>query len=75
MTHTDDIMGSLGDVIRARRRQLNLTQQDIADLTGLARYTVIRVEAGDQNVRIETLDRVANAVGLIITLSTQYREA
>lgn len=75
MTHVDDIAAAVGGTLRSRRRQLDLTQQDVADLTGLARYTISRVEAGDAGVQLDTLTRFAEAVGLTISLSTQYRES
>jgi transcriptional regulator with XRE-family HTH domain len=52
-----------------------LTQQDVADLSGLARYTVGRVERGDAGVQLDTLSRLADAVGLTVSLSTRYRES
>ena len=75
MTHVDDIARTVGDALRHRRRQLNLTQQDVADLAGLARYTIGRVEAGDAGAQLDTLARMADAVGLTVSLSTQYRES
>lgn len=75
MTNTDDIARELGKVIRTRRKQLKLTQQDVADLTGLARYTIGRVERGDPGTQLDTLGRVAEAVGLVVSLSTQYRDS
>jgi len=74
MTDLTDIEVVLGSGIRARRKQLGLTQQDVADLSGLSRDTVVRVEAGDTRARIETLTRIAAAVGLTLTLAPQYRE-
>ena len=75
MTNTDDIARDRGKVMRTRRRQLGLTQQDVADLTGLARYTIGRVEKGDPGTQLDTLGRVADAVGLVVTLSTRYRDS
>ncbi|OFW66534.1 MAG: hypothetical protein A2Z12_01925 [Actinobacteria bacterium RBG_16_68_21] len=75
MTNTDDIARGLGKVIRARRKQLKLTQQDVADLTGLARYTIGRVEKGDAGTQLATLGRVADAVGLVVSLSTRYGDS
>ena len=68
MTNTDDIARGLG-------KQLKLTQQDVADLTGLARYTIGRVEKGDAGTQLATLGRVADAVGLVVSLSTRYGDS
>jgi len=75
MTYTDDITRTVAHALRDRRRQLNLTQQDVADLAGLARYTIVRVEAGDTGAQFGTLRRITDAIGLTISLSTQYRES
>jgi transcriptional regulator with XRE-family HTH domain len=75
MTRRDDIARDLGQALRVRRRRLGLTQQDVADLSGLARYTVGRVERGDAGVQLDTLTRIADAVGLTVSLSTRYRES
>jgi HTH-type transcriptional regulator/antitoxin HipB len=75
MTYTDDTVKAIARRLRDRRRQLKLTQQDVADLAGLARYTVVRVEGGDPGAQFDTVRRMAEAVGLTISLSTQYRES
>jgi DNA-binding XRE family transcriptional regulator len=75
MPYVDDTVLTVARALRDRRRQLKLTQQDVADLAGLARYTVVRVEGGDDGVQFDTVRRIADAVGLTISLSTQYRES
>jgi putative transcriptional regulator len=35
------------DVIRARRKELGLTQQQLADSVGVSRQTVLSMETGD----------------------------
>ena len=75
MTDIADTWMVIGGKIRARRKQLGLTQRDVADLSGLARDTVIRVEAGGPRARVETVARIASAVGATLTLSPRYTEA
>jgi transcriptional regulator with XRE-family HTH domain len=75
MTYTDGTVEAIARGLRHRRRQLKLTQQDVADLAGLARYTVVRVEGGDPGVQFDTVRRIADAVGLTISLSAQYHES
>ena len=45
------------------RKRLGLTQQDIADRTGMRAPNVTRVEACRFTPTLEVLDRYANAVG------------
>jgi len=35
------------DVIRARRKEIGLTQQQLADVVGVSRQTVLSMETGD----------------------------
>ncbi|MGH3318925.1 MAG: helix-turn-helix domain-containing protein [Streptosporangiaceae bacterium] len=41
--------------MRQRRRQLGLTQRELADLAGCATRTIIALEAGKPTVRLDTL--------------------
>jgi transcriptional regulator with XRE-family HTH domain len=63
-------LARLGAEIRKARSQRHLTQRQVADLAGVGRMVVSRIERGVGGVPIEALQRVALAVGhpLIITL-------
>ena len=43
--HTAD--ASAATLVRARRKEVNLTQQQLADAVGVSRQTVISLESGD----------------------------
>jgi len=75
MSDMGNITERLGRDIRDRRLQLGLTQQDVADISGLGRDTIGRVEHGDAGVRAVTLCAVARAVGLEVAARPRYREA
>ncbi|MEW6470824.1 MAG: helix-turn-helix domain-containing protein [Actinomycetota bacterium] len=55
---------SLGAAVRARRRQLGLTQEDLAALAGCARRTVNAIEGGKETIRLSVLLDVLGALGL-----------
>lgn len=59
---------SLGSVLRARRRELGLTQVETAELAGVAVRTVHAVEADKATVRLDALLAVLAAVGLRLRL-------
>lgn len=63
-----------GAEIRARRRTLGLTQQEVAELAGVAVRTVHAVEAGKATVRLDALLAVLSAVGLRLTLERGGRQ-
>lgn len=54
----------LGADVRRRRKELRLTQADVADLAGVSAKLVRDVEAGKPTLRLDTLRRVLAAVGL-----------
>jgi predicted transcriptional regulator len=47
----------------ARRRQLGLSQADIAACMGTSQPAVARLESGEADARLTTLERYAAAVG------------
>ena len=54
----------LGYCIRNARKDLNLTQKELADQTGLSVKTVHDIEKGCKNPTYETLVRLMNRLGL-----------
>lgn len=63
---------SLGDEIRAARLEHHWSQQQLAEVAGVSRPTVARVEGGE-DVSTATLEKVAAALGLRVTLDTDER--
>lgn len=42
------------------------SQRDLAAHSGVSRTALVRIEAGDRSVRLDTLDRVAAALGMTV---------
>lgn len=61
----------LGAALRARRRELDLTQSDTADLADISIRVLSDLENGRETVRLDILSAVANALGLSLNLSVQ----
>lgn len=59
----------LGDVLRAARKQLGLTQPQLALAAGVGVRFIVDLEAGKPTVRLETVLRVIEALGGVIHLS------
>ena len=57
-----------GANVRSRRRDLGMTQLEVAELAGVAARTVHAVEAGKATLRLDALLAVLDAVGLRLDL-------
>lgn len=64
----------LGAEIRARRKRLLLTQEDVADLAGVNRRLVSEVERGAASVTLRNLIAICAAVGLDLVSRARYPE-
>ena len=59
-----------GEIIKSRRKELNLTQNDLAELVGKKRPYISRIEKGE-DIRISNFSLIANALNLSIQLTAQ----
>ena len=62
-------MGRIAAHVHARRRALDLTQQDLADLAGVSERFVRFVEQGKPSVRLDALAAVLDALGLTLDVT------
>lgn len=67
LTPPDTLLETLAARVRACRRELGFTQEELADRAGLNSRHVQKVEAGELNVTISTLSALALALGVNIT--------
>ena len=74
MSDVTNIIENIGAVIRTRRKHLGMTQQDVAEIAGVQRQTISRVESGNGTVAVSTLARVAIAVGLDLGVKPRYEQ-
>ena len=58
----------LAAVLRAARRQLGLTQPQLALAAGVGVRFIVDLEAGKPTVRLDSVMRVLNALGGVINL-------
>jgi transcriptional regulator with XRE-family HTH domain len=54
----------LAEAIRARRLMAGLTQEEVAERSGLHETYISMVERSVRNVTVEALERIANAIGV-----------
>ncbi|MEV5168192.1 helix-turn-helix transcriptional regulator [Streptomyces werraensis] len=55
---------AVGDRIRAARLRANLTQEAVALAAETDRSSVVRIERGQQSATVDTLIRLAAAIGV-----------
>lgn len=54
----------IGDLVLARRLQLGWTQQELANRAETTQARISLIEAGDEGVKMKTVDKVFRALGL-----------
>ena len=59
---------SIGQIIKARRRELGLTQNTLALLSQVGINTIVSIERGSKSPSVETLTKVADVLGMDLTL-------
>lgn len=57
-----------GEILRNKRIELKLTQQELADRTGAKRSYISRIEKGETDMQLSSFLRIAKALGLSFTL-------
>jgi transcriptional regulator with XRE-family HTH domain len=55
-------VGALGKNLRAARRRLGLTQEEVAERSGVQAGEISRIETGKRDPKVSTLERLAKAV-------------
>jgi len=65
---------ALADELVSRRVTLGLSQTEVAARMGTSQSAVARLESGQADVRLSTLERYADAVGHVLDWHLQGRE-
>ena len=68
------ISDNLVDIMVHYRKQMNLTQQNIADATGIKRANIARIEAKKYLVSLESLLRYAECLNLDVSIELKERQ-
>ena len=61
-------MEAIGQIIKARRKELGLTQNTLALLSQVGINTIVSIERGSKSPSIDTLTKVADVLGLEVRL-------
>jgi len=58
----------IGEIIKSRRQFLDLRQEDLAEMSGIATKTIHLIESGNGNPSVETLEKLATVLGMELLL-------
>jgi len=58
----DQCVGNLGKNLRKARKELGLTQEEVAERSGVQAGEVSRIECGKRDPKVSTLEKLAVAV-------------
>jgi transcriptional regulator with XRE-family HTH domain len=65
------IQTKIRNIIKERRKFLKLRQEDIAEITGIAIKTIQLVEQEKGNPSVSTLQKIADVLGMEITMQVK----
>ena len=64
-------MEELGKHLKERRKQLGITQLDLADLAGISANTLYKIERGQANPTLGVLFKLADVLGMELKLEVK----
>lgn len=59
----------IGEIIRDRRKSLSITQPTLASLAGVGVNTLVAIERGKGNAKIQTIMAILDTLGLKIVIT------
>jgi transcriptional regulator with XRE-family HTH domain len=59
---------TFGEQVRITRERNNVTQQELATMTGLSRCTISKIENDKRNATIDTMSLIANKLGTFLSI-------
>lgn len=65
----------LGNIIKDRREVLKITQEHLAELSGIGLRTLKSIETGNGNPTLETIIKIIEVLGLEINISVKNIES
>lgn len=66
-------MEEIGKQIAERRKKKGLSQQDLAEMSGISPRTINSVKLGKANPSINVLSKMVKPLGFVVSLSERVR--
>lgn len=67
----NSLLIAIGDQIRLRRKELMITQPDLADIAGISINTLYKIERGQANPSMRVLGKILDVLGLEISVGVK----
>ncbi|WP_083643184.1 helix-turn-helix domain-containing protein [Christiangramia flava] len=61
----------IGQIIQDRRDHMRITQKQLADMANIGINTLYKIETGQANPTLESLQKITDILGLEITLQVK----
>lgn len=65
------LLQQLGETIKKRRRELRITQPHLAELAKVSTNTLYKIERGQSNPTWEVLQKLAEVMGMELSLNVK----
>jgi len=63
----------IGELIKGHRKQNKITQEELANFSGLSRIGVVKLEKEKSDIKLSTLIKVASMLGFDLILKKRDR--
>ena len=61
-------------LLKSKRKELKMTMEDVADITGLKKSNISRIETGKQNISLQTLENFANVYNVVVEIKLKNKK-
>jgi transcriptional regulator with XRE-family HTH domain len=68
------LVSEIGKQIKKRRDTLGITQSDLAEMAGISVNTLYKIETGQANPSVKVLNKLAEILGMELTLTVKQPE-
>ena len=65
------LVKQLGETVRIRRKELNITQPHLAELAEISTNTLYKLERGQGNPSLDVINKLAEVLGMVLTLEVK----
>jgi len=65
----------IGEIIRLHREKANLTQLELAELSGVGKTVIFDIEKGKSTVKLETLLKIFRSLNISVALGSPIIDA